>query len=257
MKSKTYEEFVEKFKPKLTTDDCYTPEPVYEVVVKYCEERYHITRDQIIRPFYPGGDYEAEDYTGRVVIDNPPFSILSKIVNFYDDKCIPFFLFAPTLTMFSTARRDDVCCIAVGAAVIYENGASVNTSFITNMEPDTQCRSDPELYQEITRIVKEYRKETVKQLPRYEMPDNIITAAKLAYFSKNGVDLKIRSSRSRYTRSLKSMRDKGKMIYGGAFILSENTAAEKAAAEKAAAIFWPLSDEEKELTAALDKSEKL
>ena len=23
MKSKTYEEFVEKFKPKLTTDDCY------------------------------------------------------------------------------------------------------------------------------------------------------------------------------------------------------------------------------------------
>ena len=27
MKSKTYEEFVEKFKPKLTTDDCYTPPP--------------------------------------------------------------------------------------------------------------------------------------------------------------------------------------------------------------------------------------
>lgn len=25
MKSKTYEEFVEKFKPKKTTDDCYTP----------------------------------------------------------------------------------------------------------------------------------------------------------------------------------------------------------------------------------------
>ncbi len=25
VKSKTYEEFVEKFKPKKTTDDCYTP----------------------------------------------------------------------------------------------------------------------------------------------------------------------------------------------------------------------------------------
>lgn len=25
MKSKSYEEFVEKFKPKKTTDDCYTP----------------------------------------------------------------------------------------------------------------------------------------------------------------------------------------------------------------------------------------
>ena len=25
MKNETYEEFVEKFKPKKTTDDCYTP----------------------------------------------------------------------------------------------------------------------------------------------------------------------------------------------------------------------------------------
>lgn len=25
MKSKNYEEFVDKFKPKKTTDDCYTP----------------------------------------------------------------------------------------------------------------------------------------------------------------------------------------------------------------------------------------
>ena len=26
-KNETYEEFVDKFKPKLTTDDCYTPPP--------------------------------------------------------------------------------------------------------------------------------------------------------------------------------------------------------------------------------------
>ncbi len=31
-KSKTYEEFVDKFKPKLTTDDCYTPQLVYQAV---------------------------------------------------------------------------------------------------------------------------------------------------------------------------------------------------------------------------------
>lgn len=29
-----YEAFVDKFKPKLTTDDCYTPPEVYEVVKK-------------------------------------------------------------------------------------------------------------------------------------------------------------------------------------------------------------------------------
>lgn len=32
MKSKTYQEFVDKFKPKLTTDDCYTPPLIYDTV---------------------------------------------------------------------------------------------------------------------------------------------------------------------------------------------------------------------------------
>lgn len=31
-KSKTYEEFVDKFKAKKTTDDCYTPQIVYDAV---------------------------------------------------------------------------------------------------------------------------------------------------------------------------------------------------------------------------------
>ena len=35
MKFKTYDEFVEKFKPKLTTDDCYTPPVVYEAVADW------------------------------------------------------------------------------------------------------------------------------------------------------------------------------------------------------------------------------
>lgn len=30
--SKTYEEFVNKFKSKKTTDDCYTPDVIYKVV---------------------------------------------------------------------------------------------------------------------------------------------------------------------------------------------------------------------------------
>ena len=35
-KSQSYDEFVDKFKPKLTTDDCYTPPIVYEAVLKWC-----------------------------------------------------------------------------------------------------------------------------------------------------------------------------------------------------------------------------
>ena len=96
MKTKTYEEFVEKFKPKLTTDDCYTPPEVYEAVKDWAVKEYKLEDREIVRPFYPGGDYEHFNYIdGSVVIDNPPFSILSKIIDFYMERGIKFFLFAP------------------------------------------------------------------------------------------------------------------------------------------------------------------
>lgn len=82
-----YEAFVEKFTPKKTTDECYTPALVYEAVRGWAVERYGLQGREIVRPFYPGGDYEHAEYPeGCVVIDNPPFSILSKICAFYQKK---------------------------------------------------------------------------------------------------------------------------------------------------------------------------
>ena len=102
----SYEEFVEKFKPKKTTDDCYTPPRVYEAVKDWVVKEYGIDPTKIVRPFYPGGDYERFEYPeGGVVLDNPPFSILSKILRFYDERGIAYFLFAPTLTIFSSAKN--------------------------------------------------------------------------------------------------------------------------------------------------------
>ena len=73
-----YEGFVDKFKPKKTTDDCYTPAEVYGAVLNYVKKYTDLSDKEILRPFYPGGDYEAIDYKANtVVIDNPPFSILS------------------------------------------------------------------------------------------------------------------------------------------------------------------------------------
>lgn len=50
----TYEEFVNKFKPKkthkMTTDDCYTPPAVMDVVNDYVEHRYNVSRETFIRP---------------------------------------------------------------------------------------------------------------------------------------------------------------------------------------------------------------
>ena len=74
-----YDGFVEKFKPKKTTDDCYTPPEVYDIVLKHVREKYNIADDvPIVRPFYPGGDYENYDYPEGCVVDNPPFSIFAK-----------------------------------------------------------------------------------------------------------------------------------------------------------------------------------
>lgn len=100
-----YEGFVEKFKPKKTTDDCYTPAAVYTAVLDWVRANAAIDGRPIVRPFFPGGDYENFAYPENcVVVDNPPFSIVTKIARFYQSKGIAFFLFAPHLTLFFRCR---------------------------------------------------------------------------------------------------------------------------------------------------------
>lgn len=90
--SEEYEDFVDKFKPKLTTDDCYTPDNIYAAIRDWAIDHYSLGDAQILRPFYPGGDYEHAEYPeGCVVIDNPPFSLLSQICQFYRERGIRFF----------------------------------------------------------------------------------------------------------------------------------------------------------------------
>lgn len=132
-KNQSYEEFVEKFKRKPTTDDCFTPVPIYNAVLQWLHEEQLITEHTpIVRPFWPGEDYTQAEYPeGCVVVDNPPFSIFSKIVNYYADHGIRFFLFAPSLSSI----RPNATFVAVDARITYENGAVVNTSFVTNLYP--------------------------------------------------------------------------------------------------------------------------
>lgn len=134
-KSKTYEEFIEKFKPKLTADDCATPELVYDAVLGWVVKEYGIDPQCVVRPFWPGLDYQQQEYPdGCVVVDNPPFSILSKICEWYLDRNIKFFLFAPSLTALSgknvCMRMNHIIC---DADIVYENGANVRTAFVTNL----------------------------------------------------------------------------------------------------------------------------
>lgn len=175
--SEEYKAFEAKFKPKKTTDDCYTPELVYNAVRDYVCSRYSVDADTIVRPFYPGGDYERHDYPdGCVVLDNPPFSILSKIVQHYLIRGIRFWLFAPALTVFTGGvQATAVCC---GASITYENGAVVNTSFLTNLEdPEIVAMSAPELHDLVESASAEARREQVRHVPKLAMPLELVTAA--------------------------------------------------------------------------------
>ena len=259
MKSKSYDEFVEKFKPKLTTDDCYTPQEVYDVIQKWVCNRYGIDRRQIVRPFWPGADYQTTEYhNGCVVLDNPPFSILSKICEWYLDRDIKFFLFAPSLTALS---GKNVCMrmnhIIADADIIYHNGAIVRTAFVTNLDDDILIESAPDLGKAVKDICNQIRKRNVKEVPKYEYPVNVITAARMQYLAAHGVAFRVRRNDCVRVSKLDAQKSFGKAIFGGGLLLSDRAAAERAAAERAAAeraaaeradvCVWELSDREREI----------
>lgn len=266
-KGETYEEFVEKFKPKKTTDDCYTPPAVYEAVKEWACNEYNIDRERIVRPFWPGADYQKYDYKeGDVVLDNPPFSIITQICRWYEARGVKYFLFAPTLTNFGI-NVEDCCHILVGADITYENGAVVSTSFVTNLDGVNRILTAPDLRRILTAI-----NDSLKvNLPQYDYPDYVITSARAKYYSRWGIDFRVPKTDAYHVGKLDAQKEKKKGIFGAGFLLSERAAAEKAAAEKAAAenaaaekaaaekaaaekrgkIIWELSEREKEIIKTL------
>lgn len=250
MNSKEYYEFISKFEERHTTDDCYTPPAIYDVVADWVAKEYNLNPDNFVRPFVPDGDYQAFEYMPEsVVVDNPPFSKLSKIQQFYAKRGIRFFLFSPALTMFRPwFAKFGICAVCANAQVTYDNGAVVNTSFVTNLE-NGECiaRSVPELREKIN-AENDKQKKTVA---RYVYPRNVLSAAMMNTFSKSGIDYRLNRADCIFIGALDAQKQKKKTIYGGALLLSEKAAAEKAAAEKAAATVWELSDREREIIAGL------
>ena len=242
MVGESYEQFVEKFKPKKTTDDCYTPPKVYEAVKNWACKEYGIDENKIVRPFYPGGDYENFEYPkGAVVLDNPPFSIITKIMDFYIERGIKFFLFAPALTILASAGKRQANIIAQDYQIIYENGARVKTCFVTNFG-EYKIRTAPELEKAIKKA-----QENKKELPRYDYPDHVITISDVNKIAKHGVDFKLKAEDLHFIRRLDSQKPHKKGIYSGGFLLSERAVAERAVAEKGNRIIWELSEREREI----------
>ena len=248
-----YDGFVEKFKTKKTTDDCYTPPEIYDVVLDYVRERWGVDESDVVGPFWPGGDFEAFEYPdGCGVVDNPPFSILARIQEFYLDRGIGFFLFAPSLMCLSGRRCMEVDHIVCDCSVTYDNGAVVQTGFVTNLDDENVLESDPELGRRLNEANDARLKATRKTVPKYEYPDDVITAARAQWLSAHGTPFRVRRSDACRISALDEQREIGKTIFGGGLLLSKAAAAERAAAERAAAEradvkLWSLSERELEI----------
>lgn len=245
-----YEGFVEKFEAKKTTDDCYTPVEVYNEVLAWVREQCDLEGCRIVRPFYPGGDYEMEDYQpGDVVVDNPPFSIITKIVQWYQKKGIRFFLFGPHLTIFQPGKY--CTTVLTKAEITYANGAVVSTSFVSNMLGDWGIIGAGDLTERLARLQPKVG------LPKYEYPANVISAAMLGKYLKCGITFRIKRDEMEYHATLDAQRQHGKGIFGGGYLVSDRVAEElkRVAEEKerARTVVFPLSEREREIVERLNK----
>ena len=246
MAAREYADFLAKFDAKKTTDDCFTPPAVFAAVHQWAAAEYRLQGRRIVRPFHPGGDFLAFEYQpGDVVLDNPPFSIIAKIRRFYDEHGIDYFLFAPSLTLFSIMAPT---MLVVDETVEYANGAKVATSFITSLEPHTRVRTAPALAQALRAV-----RPAKAALPKYVYPDNVRNAALLGRVSS--VDFRIPVNECEIIPALDSQRDAGKTIFGYGIIMSAAKAAELKAAELKDAVEyteWSLSPREQRIIERLN-----
>ncbi|HIW08367.1 MAG TPA: hypothetical protein H9890_03065 [Candidatus Faecalibacterium intestinigallinarum] len=249
-----YEGFVAKFQPKKTTDDCYTPPAVYEAVKAWACRRYGIDPSRTVRPFWPGGDYERFDYpAGAVVLDNPPFSCLARIVRFYTERQIPYFLFAPGLTALGLARHG-AGVIYTDSRITYHNGAQVNTAFVTSYG-DNAVEITPDLGEAIKAAQR--KGYTIKRTI-YQYPPNLLTTQAALALARNGIPYALPRREAVFIRALDAMRAEGKEAFGGALLISDRAAARKADAEQAVphtdapTRVWTLSGRERQIIEELN-----
>lgn len=226
-----YDAFVEKFKPKKTTDDCYTPESVYSALVEYINKNVQpLDGFNIVRPFWPGKNFEAYGYKpDDIVIDNPPFSILSRILDFYIAAGVKFWLFAPHLTLFQYSNRQ-CTLVCTNSQITYENGAVVSTDFITNLYPDDMWVYVDGKLHDILEKADKNRKPT-KKLNKYSYPLNVTTSTELGtYIASHGEDFIIRRNEGVRINKL-DCQTSSKTIFGCGILLSNARAEAKARAE--------------------------
>lgn len=197
-KSNNYDDFVEKFKP--TTDDCMTPLEIKEQIRSFFRTEFSITEPDV-DPFFPGGDYQHACYDGVVVIANPPFSILAKIIDWYLAHDVKFVLYDNALTACSLLRHREqkIGLYFVDNDIKYlPMHARVRTGFVTNFCTGVHYRDN------IFKVEN-------RNITRAERPANVMT----------GTDF-IRAGRAEGTMDWDVVKFRPELkLYGGAVEIRE------------------------------------
>jgi len=220
-----YESFLAKFadNPK-TTDDCFTPKDVYEAVVQYVGTIVDLSDKQILRPFFPGGDYEHADYPDNgIVIDNPPFSMFTEIVKFYSAREIPFFLFGQGKTIMSCTKY--CTAVIVSDLLTYENGARIYTNFASNLFGDTLVTTAPKLND----LIFSCPSQNVKaNLASYNYPPELLSFSQMQTICRGGVEFSVKRNECQIVKNLDNH---PKQLFGEHILLSSAKAEEKESAK--------------------------
>ena len=244
-----YESYIAKFEDKeKTTDDTYTPQDVYEAIVRYVGTVTDLTGKVILRPFYPDGDYENAEYPENgVVIDNPPFSLFKKICTFYASRNIPFFLFGPGMTIMGIC---DVCtAVFINRTIKYENKAEVRTNFASNLYGDIIATTAPELDRMIGACGSQDKK---KNLPKFRYPAQLVSASDLQTICSGGIEFSIKRDVAAKVGKIGA-----RALFGDHLLCSTQTGAAKEAAKEAAKDIKiiEMSERDRRTVEYLDKKE--
>ena len=134
---------------------------------------------------------------------------------------------------------------------------------MTNLD-ENKIVVSPELHEQVETASDQAQAERngAAELPKYDYPIEVATAARLGWLAEHGEAMEIRPESCAHIRSLDMQKEQGKAIFGSGFLLSqraaaeraaaeraaaERAAAERAAAERAAATVWTLSDRERQI----------
>ena len=178
-----------------------------------------------------------------MVVDNPPFSLLNEIAQWFNRHGIRYLLFAHP----STHAIRHATIIVAGQPVTYESGLNVQTEFITNMLGDTALITAPELGEALANL----RPTKERKLKSFIYPERVLRISEAGMMARRGINIRISRSDCAVVGNIG-----GEKLYGLSYILSDSALDRlrpvRQRIDRPGAIQLQLSPEQLEIARSLD-----